>query len=203
MYLYTDFDQQLVNERVAQFRDQTERYLAGKLTEDELITEGGVLGMTLLLQHWLGVSPGVSGFLMDMTCYAVGFRLLGRGFLRNALISSVGFSLCYRLLERLGPVLPSMADRPLLAALAGGLFVGVGVGLVVRAGGAAGGDDALALIIARISRLPISLAYFFTDFTVLALSLSYIPLEKIACSLVTVTLSSWLIGRIQSFHVHS
>lgn len=35
MYLYTDFDQQLVNERVAQFRNQTERYLAGKLTEDE------------------------------------------------------------------------------------------------------------------------------------------------------------------------
>ena len=53
-----------------------------------------------------------------------------------------------------------------LAALAGGLFVGVGVGLVVRAGGASGGDDALALIIARISRLPISLAFFFTDFTV-------------------------------------
>lgn len=35
MYLYTDFDQQLLNQRVAQFRDQTERYLAGKLTEDE------------------------------------------------------------------------------------------------------------------------------------------------------------------------
>lgn len=35
MYLYTDFDQQLIDERVAQFRDQTERYLAGKLTEDE------------------------------------------------------------------------------------------------------------------------------------------------------------------------
>ncbi|MDO7245896.1 nitrite/sulfite reductase [Acinetobacter pittii] len=35
MYLYTDFDQQLVNERVAQFRNQTERYLAGKLSEDE------------------------------------------------------------------------------------------------------------------------------------------------------------------------
>lgn len=35
MYLYTDVDQQLVNERVAQFRDQTERYLAGTLSEDE------------------------------------------------------------------------------------------------------------------------------------------------------------------------
>ncbi|KAA8731472.1 nitrite/sulfite reductase [Acinetobacter qingfengensis] len=35
MFLYSDFDQNLLNERVAQFRDQTNRYLAGKLTEDE------------------------------------------------------------------------------------------------------------------------------------------------------------------------
>ncbi len=35
MFLYTDFDQSLLNERVAQFRDQTQRYLDGKLTEDE------------------------------------------------------------------------------------------------------------------------------------------------------------------------
>ncbi|MEM7543841.1 MAG: nitrite/sulfite reductase [Pseudomonadota bacterium] len=35
MYQYNDVDQQLVNERVAQFRDQTERYLSGQLTEDE------------------------------------------------------------------------------------------------------------------------------------------------------------------------
>ncbi|OJK06327.1 sulfite reductase [Acinetobacter baumannii] len=35
MFLYSDFDQNLLNERVAQFRDQTNRYLAGKLTEEE------------------------------------------------------------------------------------------------------------------------------------------------------------------------
>lgn len=35
MYSYTQLDQQLVDERVAQFRDQTQRYLAGELTEDE------------------------------------------------------------------------------------------------------------------------------------------------------------------------
>ena len=35
MYSYTEFDQQLVDERVAQFRDQTNRYLKGELTEDE------------------------------------------------------------------------------------------------------------------------------------------------------------------------
>jgi sulfite reductase (NADPH) hemoprotein beta-component len=35
MYQYTEFDQQIVDQRVAQFRDQTERFLAGKLSEDD------------------------------------------------------------------------------------------------------------------------------------------------------------------------
>ncbi len=35
MYKYDAIDQQLVNERVAQYRDQTNRYLAGELSEDE------------------------------------------------------------------------------------------------------------------------------------------------------------------------
>ncbi|MGL5002363.1 MAG: nitrite/sulfite reductase, partial [Casimicrobium sp.] len=35
MYQYTEFDQTIVDERVAQFRGQTERFLAGKLSEDE------------------------------------------------------------------------------------------------------------------------------------------------------------------------
>ena len=35
MYRYDHYDQQIVDERVAQFRDQTRRYLAGELSEDE------------------------------------------------------------------------------------------------------------------------------------------------------------------------
>ena len=35
MYRYDEFDQQLVNERVAQFRGQVARRLSGELTEDE------------------------------------------------------------------------------------------------------------------------------------------------------------------------
>ena len=95
-------------------------------------------------------------------------------------------------------MLPSLGGRPLLAAVLGGLFVGAGVGLIVRAGGASGGDDALALVIAKITRCPLSRAYLATDLTVLALSASYIPLHKIACSLVTVTVSSFLIERISA-----
>ena len=43
----------------------------------------------------------------------------------------------------------------------------------------------------------ISYAYLFTDLTVLTLSLSYIPFKRIAYSLITVTLSSWIIDCFQ------
>lgn len=162
------------------------------------ITEGGVLGMTLLLQHWLRLSPGVTAPVLDVTCYLLGLRFLGAGFLRWALAGSAAFSVFYNVYERFGYALPDLGGRPLLAAVLGGLFVGVGVGLIVRAGGASGGDDALALVIAKVAKCPLSRAYLATDLTVLALSATYIPLHKIACSLVTVTISSFCIERIST-----
>lgn len=37
MYVYTPYDQQILNERVAQFRDQTRRFFAGELTNEEFL----------------------------------------------------------------------------------------------------------------------------------------------------------------------
>ena len=130
------------------------------------ITEGGVLGATLLLQHWLGISPAISEVVMDVACYLLGIKYLGKSFLRYSLVATGGFAVFYALFARMGYLLPSMAHLPLLAAVVGGLFVGLGVGLVVRAGGAAGGDDALALVIAKLFRWPVSRAYLFTDLVV-------------------------------------
>ncbi len=160
------------------------------------ITEGGVLGMTLLLQHHFGISPSVSEFCIDAVCYLLGWRLLGKAFVCNAAIATCGFSLFYRAFESCGFLLPDLSASPLLAALLGALFVGVGVGLVVKEGGAAGGDDAIALIVHKLLGCRIGLAYLCTDITVLLLSLTYLPLQKILCSLLTVTLSSWIIDRI-------
>lgn len=160
------------------------------------ITEGGVLGMTLLLKHWFDLSPGISGLMMDTLCYFLGYKMLGKEFLKNALVASCGFSFFYRVYELFDPILPPLGGYPVAAAVLGGIFVGIGVGLVVRSGGASGGDDALALIIAKLTKCNIAKAYFATDFAVLALSLSYIPFTKILYSLITVSISSFIIGKL-------
>jgi len=107
------------------------------------------------------------------------------------------FSLSYAIFERFPPLLPSLAPYPLAAAIVGAVFVGVGVGVCVRFGGAPTGDDALAMSLSRISKMPISRIYLISDLTVLLLSLSYIPPRRIVWSLVTVILSGQIIGWIQ------
>ena len=83
-----------------------------------------------------------------------------------------------------------------MAAVLGGALVGIGVGIVVRQGGSAGGDDALALSISKATDWRVARCYLFTDITVLALSLTYIPFQRIAWSLVTVAISSALIDLV-------
>ena len=113
------------------------------------------------------------------------------------MIAGGGFSLFYALFERLPPVFPMLAGAPLAAAIVGALFVGIGVGLSVRAGGAPGGDDALAMALSQVLRQPIERIYLASDLIVLLLSASYLPLSNLACSLLTVLLSGRLIGLVQ------
>ncbi|MFR2019709.1 MAG: YitT family protein [Christensenellales bacterium] len=65
------------------------------------VTEGGVLGMTLLLHHWFGLSPSISGLVLNAACYIGGWRTLGRSFIFYSVIAGGGFSAFYAFLSSL------------------------------------------------------------------------------------------------------
>ena len=161
------------------------------------VTEGGILGLTLLLEYWFHISPAVSSFILNGICYFIGWKLLGKVFLAYSMVASAGFSLFYGIFEQFEPLFPQLAHMPLASAILGAIFVGVSVGLCVRAGGAPGGDDALAMSISTVTPMKIEWVYMLSDLIVLVMSLSYIPFKRIAFSLLTVTLSGQLIGIVQ------
>lgn len=161
------------------------------------VTEGGVLGLTLLLEHWFGISPSISGLVLNGACYVLGLTLLGKEFILYSIIAGGGFSLFYAIFERFPPLWPQSAQMPLAASVAGAAFVGVGVGLCIRANAAPTGDDSLALSLSHHFKIGIQWVYLLGDLIVLALSLTYIPFSKIIYSLLTVVLSGQLIGLIQ------
>ena len=150
----------------------------------------------------MNISPAVSGFVLNALCYLLGIKTLGASFLFYSVIAGGGFSAFYAFFEQFDPLWPGLASMPLAAALLGAVFVGVGVGLSVRAGGAPGGDDALAMSLMKTLHQPIERIYLFSDLTVLALSATYLPFERLACSLLTVILSGQIVGlmlRVPSF----
>lgn len=163
------------------------------------VTEGGVLGATLLLEHWTGISPALTGGIMNVLCYVLGWKLLGKEFIAYSALATVGFSGMYKSCEQFPHLWPGLADMPLVAALVGALFVGVGAGLCVRIGGAPSGDDALAMSIFHATGWKIQWVYLMSDLIVLVMSLSYIPVRRIGYSLFTVLLSGQVIGFIQNF----
>ena len=162
------------------------------------VTEGGILGMTLLLHYWFNISPAVSGFVMNAVCYLIGWKSLGKNFVAYSIVAGGGFSLFYAFFEKFPPLWPQLAQMPFLASLLGAFFVGVGIGLCVRAGGAPGGDDALAMVISNATKTDIRWAYLASDLIVLLLSLSYLDFTRITLSLLTVILSGQIIGIMQS-----
>ena len=161
------------------------------------VTEGGVLGLTLLLDHWFRISPAISGFVLNAVCYLIGWRTLGKDFIAYSVIAAAGFSVGYGICEQFPPLWPGIAQYPLLAAVLGAMFIGIGAGVCVRVGGATTGDDALAMSLSHVLKTPIERIYLVSDLTVLGLSLTYIPLQRIAYSLLTVILSGQIIGLIQ------
>lgn len=161
------------------------------------VTEGGVLGLTLLLHHWFGISPAVSGLVLNGCCYLLGIKVLGKEFLLYSALSGGSYSVFYWIFEQFPPLWPELGTMPLAAAILGALFVGVGVGLCVRAGGAPSGDDSLAMSFQILWHWKIEWVYLLSDLTVLLLSLSYIPVSRIVYSLLTVILSGRIIGLIQ------
>lgn len=163
------------------------------------ITEGGVIGFMLLIEHWLDISPAYITPVLDITCYLIAYKFLGGSFIKISVISTLCVSGFYKIWELFPPMLPDLSAYPLLAAVLGAVFVGIGVGLIIKQGGSSGGDDALALTISHAFHWRLSRSYMFTDFVVLMLSLTYIPFSRIAFSLVTVTISSLLIDWVKDY----
>lgn len=158
------------------------------------ITEGGIFGLELLANHWLGISPAITGFLLTAVCFILGWRTFGTSFLVYSGICAAFYSCSYAVLEHLPRLFPGIGAYPLLAAVLGAVLIGLGAGVCVRVGGATGGDDALAMSLSERFHVQIRWIYLASDVTVLLMSLSYIPLKRIAWSLLTVFLSGQVIN---------
>lgn len=160
------------------------------------VTEGGVLGLILLIKNIFDISPSITSLIIDLLLFALGSKFFGKKFLLYSLLSTATFSTTYKIWESIGFLVPSFTNNMLIASILAGVGVGVGVGMVVRGGGAAGGDDVIALIGNKFTSLKVNHIYLITDSIVLFMSLIYLDFKQIFFSIIAVTISGKIISII-------
>lgn len=158
------------------------------------VTEGGVLGLILLIKNIFDISPSITSLIIDLSLFILGSRFFGKKFLIYSILSTITFSTSYRIWESVGFLVPSFEHNMIIASVLAGIGVGIGVGLVVRGGGASGGDDVIALLVSRFTKLKVNHVYLITDAMVLLLSLVYLDFKQVFFSIIAVTISGKIIS---------
>lgn len=108
------------------------------------LVDGGVTGISILMAHVSNWPLGLFLVLLNIPFVVLGYRKFGREF---AMLSAIGIAMLALL--TISHSNYGFTDVPVLAAVFGGMFVGIGVGLVVRYGGILDGSDTIAVLIDR------------------------------------------------------
>lgn len=157
------------------------------------LAEGGVVGVGIVLEHALGVPVPVSVFLLNVPLAVLAWRQRGWDFVARSVLGIVAFTLALALTRGLRPV----TSEPLLGIVYGGLAMGVGLGLVLRAGATTGGTDLLASLIHHRLGLTVGNVILAVDALVLLLAGVTFGFEQALYSGLTLAISSRMVDYVQ------
>ncbi|PWK13756.1 YitT family protein [Tumebacillus permanentifrigoris] len=109
------------------------------------IIDGGVIGLSILAAHLTGWPIGLYTFLLNLPFLWVGYRQIGQTFAMTTLVAVALMSVFVSLLHTNQP----LTGDPLLAAVFGGIVMGIGVGTIIRYGGSLDGTEIIAILLTR------------------------------------------------------
>ncbi|WP_036648409.1 YitT family protein [Paenibacillus pini] len=114
------------------------------------IIDGGITGISIMLSRLLHMPLGIFLTVLNIPFLFVGYKQIGKTFAFSTLYAVLVMSIGTALLASVKPI----TFDPLLAAVFGGVILGAGVGLVIRAGGSTDGSEIVAILFNK--KLPFS-----------------------------------------------
>lgn len=119
---------------------------------------GGATGIAMIIYYLTELPIGAQTFAYNVPLLIASYKLLGKGYTRDVVIGTTIFSFCLdatRFLNAYAPV-----DDLMLASIYGGVFNGIGYGIVFRMNGSTGGFDILGAIMKKFYSMNMGSAIF-------------------------------------------
>lgn len=145
------------------------------------ISDGGVVGISIMLSHLMSIPLGVLLFLINLPFFYIGYKQIGKTFALSSLYAVAIFSITTSLFN---PYKEFTAD-PLLASVFGGILLGIGIGIVIREGGSTDGAEIMAILFSKKSAFSVGEFIMFINFFILGSAGFVFGWDKAMYSLIT------------------
>ena len=128
------------------------------------VIDGGIVGVSIMMETITGMSMGVFLVLLNIPFLFMGYKQIGKNFAIATLVA-----ICFLAVwsEIFGP-LEKVTDDPFLAAIFGGIIDGIGVGMIIRAGGSLDGTEIVAIIMDKKSVFSVGEVVMFINLFILS-----------------------------------
>ncbi len=149
------------------------------------LLDGGALGISLIIHYAMGVKVGLTFLIVGIPIFMLAWKYY-RSFFYNGIHGMLLSSLIIDLLYPLQMIGRELVSVPLISAMCGGIFIGAGVGIMLRLDISIGGTDLLAQMIARKLAINPGVMIFCIDILIVTMGSLLIPSIHLVLSFTTV-----------------
>ena len=160
------------------------------------LVPGGVSGISIIFNYLFRFPVGLVTILLNLPILLLSLKFLGKRSVVNTLLGMASSSLFIDFFHEIIK-LPRGTENQLLAAIYGGLLLGLGLGLVFKGEASTGGSDVIGLIFNKYTGMSVGIGIMLTDFFVISASgLVYKNLEAPLYGYIVLFISSKVIDLV-------
>ena len=160
-----------------------------------LIT-GGTTGIALFVNYLTGFDISLFVLIFNIVMFIVGFLILGKTFALSTVLSSICYPFMLSLGQRLNLLMGDLTHDLILCTVFGGLLIGIGIGIVIRAGASTGGMDIPPLVLNKNLGINVSVSLYVFDFTILILQMFFSNREQILYGILLVCIYTFALEKV-------
>lgn len=136
------------------------------------LAPGGISGLSIILNSLIPIGTGIWIFVINIPLMIIGLIVFKLKFLVGTVYVTALSSAIIEVIDRVfSGWIPNMTEHLLIAAIAGGALVALGIGLVFRGGGSTGGFDIVVKLLRRKFRhMKTGVLYLVLDSSIILLS---------------------------------
>ena len=168
--------------------------VAAFILPNGLIT-GGSTGLALVARQLWDVPVETFVACFNPLMFLLGLAVLGRRFALTTLVSSFWYPLIFGFFQRI-PRVPFPTQDKLLAVVCAGGMIGLGIGIVIRAGASTGGMDIPPLVLQKKLGIPVSVSIYAFDFAILLGQMLFARREEVLYGILLVLVYSLVLDKV-------